>query len=234
MENINPFQALIDLVTFDQNIVKNNEEVKKLEKEISTLTNEIQSIQINLETVKNNWLATKKEVDQKEFKMKELDQLESDKKKKLENAQEQKEYVSLKKEIEKIKQTQYELEPILLENWKKNETAKKEYEEKKGIFENKIIEIQDKINEKNNQIKTLKENLEQLNIERKDKEKNVPEDWIAKYNLMHMRVTNPIVPVVNNVCSACFYHITSQDMIDLKNKKLLQCKRCYRFLYIKE
>lgn len=234
MENINPFQALIELVTFDQKIVSSNTEIKKLEKEITILNNEIQSHQINLETAKNSWTAAKKEVDEKELKMKELDNLESDKKKKLEETQDTKEYSSLKKEIEKIKQIQYELEPKLLENWKRHELTKKDYDEKKAIFETKINDIQKLIDEKKEQINSLTEKLKNLNVERKEKEKNVPQEWIEKYNVMHLRVNNPVVPVVADSCSACFYPLTSQDKIDLKNKKLLQCKRCYRFLYLKE
>jgi predicted nucleic acid-binding Zn-ribbon protein len=230
----NPFQLFIELVTFDQKIVNNENHIKKLEKEISDLTNEINSLQANLNNSKEIYVAAHKEVDAIELKMKELDQIEKNRKKKLEESGNPKEYTTLKKEIEKIKQTQFEIEPKLVESWNKLETTKKEYETKKVEFENKIKAIQDSIDQKNKQIETIEDELTKLEEERSGKEKGIPEEWIAKYNIMHKQVKNPVVPVISNSCSACFYTITSQDMIYLKNKRLLQCKRCYRFLYLPE
>jgi predicted nucleic acid-binding Zn-ribbon protein len=234
MDNaLDPFNLFIDLISFDQKLLKNEADIKKLEEETNVLKVEIEGLKAALEQSKEIWSDLQKIVSSKELRIKVLDQLEKEKKAKLDQVQNQKEYVSIKKEIEKIKQEQYETEPELIESWNKAETAKKEYEAKKINFDQKIQELENNIENKKNSINNLDKELSELKSERNKKEKDVPEDWITKYNIMRTRVTNPVVPVQGNSCSACFYHITSQDLIDLNHKKLLQCKRCYRFLYIR-
>ncbi len=226
-----PFSLFIDLINFDQKIFASESKIKNIQKEVSNLKNDIISIQSTLEISKNNWNSAKKEVDQNELKMRELDNLEKQKKEKLENIQGPKEYNALKKEIEKIKQLQYELEPQLVENWNKHDISKKEYESKKEEIEKKINEIEAVENQKLNEIKTNEEEVKNLTQERKVKEQNIPQEWIDKYYIMRTRVSNPVVPMKNESCTACFYALTSQDLINLKHKKLMQCKKCYRFLY---
>ena len=51
---------------------------------------------------------------------------------------------------------------------------------------------------------------------------------------MQSRVTDPVVPVQQGSCSACFYDITEQRLVALRRHALLQCEGCYRFLYMPE
>jgi predicted nucleic acid-binding Zn-ribbon protein len=51
---------------------------------------------------------------------------------------------------------------------------------------------------------------------------------------MKHNVPDPIVPVLNECCSACFYAVLYQDMVKLKKAELLPCRNCYRFLYYDE
>ncbi len=76
--------------------------------------------------------------------------------------------------------------------------------------------------------KTIKDRLQ----ERAALEKNVPAEWLEKYASMRSRVPDPVVPVINGHCSACVYKVSDQDMLMLSRNKLLQCKDCYRFLYL--
>ena len=48
---------------------------------------------------------------------------------------------------------------------------------------------------------------------------------------MRGKVSNPVVHVYKDSCSACFYLIASRDLQLLKQNELLPCKDCYRFLY---
>ena len=61
----------------------------------------------------------------------------------------------------------------------------------------------------------------------------LPDEWLGKYEHMRGRVADPVVPVQQDSCSACFYSISSRDLQTLKQGDLLQCKDCYRFLYYK-
>ena len=55
-----------------------------------------------------------------------------------------------------------------------------------------------------------------------------------KYAVMRAKVTDPVVPVIDGSCSACFYKISPQDMQLLARRKLVQCKDCFRLLYLVE
>lgn len=59
----------------------------------------------------------------------------------------------------------------------------------------------------------------------------VNQDWLEKYMNMYGRVSNPVVEVMQGICSGCFYAVPHQDLARLKNRALLQCNSCYRFLY---
>ena len=52
--------------------------------------------------------------------------------------------------------------------------------------------------------------------------------------MMRERVSDPVVPILQGGCSACFYKTPEQDLILLKRNKLLQCKNCYRFLFFEK
>ena len=62
----------------------------------------------------------------------------------------------------------------------------------------------------------------------------VPAELLDNYEHMRGLVINPVVPVVHNSCSACFYPVPAQDLAILKKGKLLPCKSCYRILYIED
>jgi predicted nucleic acid-binding Zn-ribbon protein len=47
-------------------------------------------------------------------------------------------------------------------------------------------------------------------------------------------VPDPIVPVISECCSACYYSVLHQDMVKLKRSGVLLCRSCYRFLYYDE
>ena len=69
---------------------------------------------------------------------------------------------------------------------------------------------------------------------RPEKEKIVPEEWLEKYTIMKAQVSDPVVPITQETCSACFYALTNQDIICARRGRLLQCKGCYRLLYLLE
>ncbi len=73
-----------------------------------------------------------------------------------------------------------------------------------------------------------------LNEERKSISDKIPADWLAKYERMKHNVDDPIVPVINGSCSACYYTVLYQDLLKLKKSGVLPCRNCYRFLYYDE
>ncbi len=229
-----PFQTFIDLITFDQKILANEKNITLLKKEIADLHYKEKQVTSQLEQTKFNATNARKEVDRLELEMKTLDSSEREKKQRLENYTDYKQYQSLKSEIDQLKRKQAENEEILVGAWNQLEATQKAYESLKLIHAQSMQELEQSIQKKEQEIKEIEQDLKEKNSERVEKEKLVPSEWIAKYVMMRSRVADPVVPVLNGNCSACVYGVTEDDLISLRRKKLLQCKGCFRLLYSQE
>ena len=97
--------------------------------------------------------------------------------------------------------------------------------------EQKSIQAQSEIATENDTLNTLRANLEAHGGQRDAKIALLPEEWATMYENMRGRVLNPVVPVSQDSCSACFYLISSRDLQALRHNGILSCKDCYRFLY---
>ena len=229
-----PVQSFIDLVNFDQSTYAIEDEIHQVEKHISDLAISQEGLQTDLGLAKGVMQDARKVVDRAELQMKELEQQEREEKKRLDQVSNQKEYQSVLKEVSLLKKKQHDYEETLLVAWNKLEVAKKEYELRQVEFEQKLVDLAKTVEEKKEKLITLRSDLEVRNGQREERKKNIPPEWLEKYVLMRSRVDDPVVSVVLGNCSACFYNLPPQDFLELKRKKMLQCKGCYRFLYIEE
>jgi len=227
-----PVQSFIDLVNFDQGTYAIQDEIEKTNKSIKEIQLKQAQHVSDLEFIKKQVHDARKEVDQAELEMKELEQKEISQKEKLENSVDQQEYRLLSKEIKSIKKRQHDYEEILLVAWNKFESAKKEVQAQEARVNEKIEELKTSMQESQAKLQKLEQDLQERLKQRDEKTKAVPADWLEKYVLMRSRVANPVVPVVGGSCSACFYQLPPQDFLALKRNRVLQCKGCYRFLYI--
>jgi uncharacterized protein len=227
-----PFQKFIDLVAFDQATNKLEREHIRLEREAEQCKKEILKARVILDESKKRFITSKKEVDAKELEMKELDAKQKEKQKVLDRITNQREVQSVYQEIENLKKKQHDFEEQLLAVWHKLEAANREYSFKKEEIDKQIQELEKSLDDYGSQQKDIKASLEQQYKERPGKEIGLPSEWIEKYEMMRRAVTNPVVPVVNGNCSACFYNLPQQDMAQLRRHVMLQCKECYRFLYM--
>ncbi len=166
--------------------------------------------------------------------MKTLDLQETDKKNRLDRVANHKEYQSIKEEIDQLKKAQHALEDSLMAAWNHLETAKKEYEAAGQTADQKNKQLHEQIEANNQKIAQIRTETNQLVQERAQKETGVPAEWLEKYAIMRAKVTNPVVPVYDGNCSACFYKISAQDMQFLRHRKLVQCKDCFRLLYFEQ
>ncbi|HZW61203.1 MAG TPA: hypothetical protein VFF04_03175 [Candidatus Babeliales bacterium] len=230
--NESPFRTFIELISFDRTILALEQELQKVEHGIRVLHDQEVSLMRDIDQAKTIVHEAKKQVDEVELEMNTLDQAEADKKKRLELVSNNKEYQSIKGELEVIKDKQHELEQGLIDAWKVLETAVKTHDHKKVEFEQQLTKLHGLIQEHQQKKVVILADIDSLNQKRPEKEKNVPQEWLDKYAAMRSRVSNPVVPVVNGSCSACFFRVSEQDLIELRRHKLLQCKDCYRFLYL--
>ncbi len=215
--NGTPFEQFIALVQVDQKINSLNASIASLEKSNKENLAQEAAAQQALELVKNKLHDMKKEVD---------------KKNKLDRVANHKEYQLLKNEIDTIKQDQHNLEEGLMIAWNQLENARKEFDVAQKAFQEQSASIHEAIKKNQEKIESIKQDIQTIIEERVNKEKGLPEEWLEKYAIMRARVSDPVVPVLDGNCSACFYKISVQDMQSLKHRKLIQCKDCFRLLYL--
>lgn len=229
-----PFEQFIALVEVDQEINSLNSSLSTHQKKIDALRTELSVNKQVCEKAKIKFEQTRKEVDDKELEMKVLDQQEKEKKGRLDTVANHKEYQSIKTEIDQLKKEQHELEEQLMSVWNQLENAKKELDSANSLCQQQDEKIHQEIAQIEQQIFQITSQRDQKLQERHQKDQSVPAEWMQKYAVMRAHVTDPVVPVVNESCTACFYKVSAQDMQELKRRKLVQCKDCYRLLYLQE
>lgn len=229
-----PFPFFLDLIAFDQSIIALHAERDKLHRELDDSRNAIAELHNEIETFKRAWVNAQKEVDAQELQMKELDDQERAAKKLLESTNSSKEAAGHKKEIEYLKQKQHSNEGALISSWHVLETTKHAYEQKKSEVTDKIAKLEESLTSMQAKINALDHDLAERDKERENKVRLVPGELLEKYKAMRTRVSNPVVPIVDGSCSACFHHLTRQEITATKTKRLTQCSDCFRFLYLPE
>lgn len=229
---VTPFQKFVALISFDQENNQIRQQLQDLGSDIKHLNQMLINTEHELIAAHELVKTAQKAVDATELANQELDATEKTKKIQLDQVQDKKEYAALKKEITYLKEQQHNNELILVQAWTKLETAKQAFEKQKELLNHKLSEIKTDISAKQAQIIELTKQVDNYELERKAKEIGVPAEWLVKYSIMRTRVQNPVVQVVNGSCMACFYDVTQQDINALKDNRLVECRGCFRFLYL--
>lgn len=232
MNEQNPFQAFINLVTFDAALHNLHMQVDQYKAGEQQLQEQQQAIEYQLQQTKNRIHQLRKEVDMYELKMKTLDNQLGEKKEYLERVMNPREYQSLIAEINAIKREQNDMEHSILTAWNKMETGQREYDALEKSVHNQLQEINGKREEVKKNSLHIQQEIAAKEKEREHMQNTIPQEWLEKYAIMRAKVADPVVPVINDSCSACFYDVIEQDLQELRKRKLLQCKECYRFLYL--
>lgn len=230
--NEHPLQSFIELVRFDQETFALEDSIQQKEKEIDLIEKTRKDVSSGSLHVANRMKDARKDVDQSELTMRELERQEQEEKARLDRVENQKEYQSVLREIESLKRRQHEYEKNLVVAWSKHEALKKEYEARQAEDERKTADLRAKAQERLQEVEALQDELEKRLQLRNEKKAGIPLEWLEKYVLMKSRVTNPVVPVINGSCTACFYGLPRQEFLTLSKQGLIQCKGCYRFLFI--
>ena len=226
------FQKFIDLVTFDQNLIKIERDMTKMQEVEKTFADDVKRLHDDFLDVKHAKDQARKAIDEKELYMKVLDAKESEMKHKLDSVANQKEYKSLQKEVAVLNEKRVQHEQDLLSIWNRFDVLDKSYEAKHQAYQNLVETMNGQMQETQKEITQSALQLDQLETERELKLQGIPQEWLDMYVNMKGRVNNPVVPVVSESCDACFYSITPRDLQILRQNKLLQCRDCYRLLYI--
>lgn len=231
---LNPFQAFIDLITFDKSVIALEQSIEQKQADIQAVEKNIEQLDAQLEASKQKYTSAKKNVDAHELVMKEFNQAESDYKKKLDTVQNQKEYKAVTTELEAVQAKQQEQEVVLLGAWNTFEQAEKLHKQKEDEINTQKAELEKQLKDATDALEAARKELAGTEQERASKTAGVNPEWLEKYAAMRARVSNPVVPVQSGMCTACFLSLPAQMIADLRHNKLLQCKQCYRFLYLEE
>ncbi len=228
------WQNLKDLVDFDKKILKLKNDIDSTKKSLNDDSVQISKLKALLESKSKLCLQMQKNVDSLELESKTFEEEEKAKKIKLDSVRNQKEYKSISTEVEHTRKERVKFENQITEAWYNLENAKKDYEaEKLKVAEQEALLIRD-IEAKAVNIQDFTSKLNVLNEERNTISSRIPADWLVKYDRMKNSVDDPIAPVINGSCSACYYAVLQQDYLRLKRSGVLPCRSCYRFLYYDE
>jgi predicted nucleic acid-binding Zn-ribbon protein len=232
MDNSSPFYALIDLVNFDTRIRLYYQSIETEEKEILALQEKIHTIRIHQKNITHERMNARKYVDEQELILREIDEGLSKKKRQLDSISEYKEFRSLKAEVENLGSQLHTQENEVERAWKLLETAEKKEKEETVLLVEKIEALEKEIEFKTKVLTQLKTELATFAVGREEKKKAVPEEWLVKYDNMQSRVDDPVVPIEENSCTVCFCHLVGNDLLQAKRGGLVQCKMCYRLLFL--
>lgn len=232
--NDHPFGALLALIVVDQEIRILHEQISKYKAESATLLSQQQDLSDRFKQFSHHVHELRKKVSEQELEIKTLDSAERAKKELLTTITNPKQIMPLKKEIDRLKQAQLDAETTLLLAWNKLETAQKDLNEQQKNYSAKNEEITNQLISNHDAVTQLTSTLEQKKLERPAHEIGIPQEWLEKYTLMRLQVADPVVAIMRNGCSACFYTITDQELMRLRRKAIVQCKGCFRLLYMQE
>ncbi len=225
------FQLFIDLIAFDQRCVVCQQAISDLNFRSQKCDTLIQDCLQERDLLHERMKVVRKQVDEKEREMRDLDQREKEIRHKFDSVANDREYKSLKNEAERMRTKQHLFEEELLMVWNEYETVKKDVEAKLQALEQREKDVEKEKQETIEKQSQEEVALQRLYQERSHYEKNVPVEWLEKYARMRERVKDPVVPVVADSCSVCFHILAQQDLVNVLRGELVTCRGCFRLLY---
>ncbi len=230
--NRDPFQSFIDLIQFDQDIYSLKQQIAQTQDTLDKIAQEKLLLDRKREQVQQELHQAKKIVDVYELEMKTLEDQEQLKKQQLDTLKNPKDYFVLTADLETIKKKQHDLEGQIVESWHKLDQAKRALDQAAKDAEEKMRRLNGSEHEQQELLAQHTERFKRIENSRPEKLISIPDEWLEKYSVMRERISDPVVPVENDSCSACFQTIILSDLQRLRKRALLQCRNCFRFLYI--
>lgn len=225
------WQSIKELVECDKEVANITEEIAQAKKNLTSLESQITSLTKHLADNDNQRKQCKKTIDFYELQAQSLHEAEVAKRKQLDHVKNQKEYKALEQEIAVIATQRTDLDELMLRTYHQTDLDNTKIAQENEKTKEKSEHLSHDIENKKNLIVLLQEKLAHAQTKRTELAVKIPTDWLSRYERMRHSVANPIVPVLGECCSVCFYAILYQDMAKLKKSGLLPCRNCYRLLY---
>lgn len=231
--NAQKLKNFIELVTFDQTFFDLEQKKISAQSAIARLESKIQELKQKIDQQLLKKRDIQKQLHEQELKVQELQEQETARAKTVQEVTSPKEQEAASKELEFIKLARNEQEQRMIQMMNKVALSQKESETVLQNFAQEEAALQALIVQEKTVLEDVESNISQLQNARQNKMNDIPQDWLNTYEMMRGRVSNPVVPVLQDSCTACFYFMSARDKQLLHQNSLLQCKDCYRFLYEK-
>ncbi len=230
--NKEKLKNFIELITFDQQSFDLERKIQSLQADSLKIQKQIDHHEIALHQARNKRHDVIKLLHEQELQLKQSEVEEDRLNESSKNVRNVKEFDAAQKELDMVKQARFGQEQKIVQLTNKVELATKELEAFEIKYQLEHQALLQKLQEQKDLIQEFEKALSNLQSEREKKFENIPADWLQTYENMRGRVQNPVVSLNHESCSACFSFISSRDLQLLRQFGLLQCKECYRFLYI--
>lgn len=229
--NEQKLKNFIALVTFDQSLIDVAQRVQiskntnqKLQEQLAQLEKDLQFRVVKQQEIEQ-------QLHDQELKVKELQDQELHLIATSQGVKTPQEYEAANKEIDQVKFNRDQQEQKMMQMTNKVSTFQKDYQLFQANYQIEKDALIELVSKENALVAELQNQIDQIHKDRQTKMSGIPTEWLNTYETMRGRVSNPVVPVHQDSCSACFYFMAARDMQALKDKGLLQCKDCFRFLY---
>ncbi len=231
--DFSPFKHFIDLVSFDQTLIKLLQQRRSIAENLADLYDKKNELLDEEDLLVVHMQEAKKQAESLEREMKEVNHQEKETRDRFHGVTNNKEFQSLKKEVDHYKEQQYNLEQKIIVAWNTLEAIQK----KLDILKLQHVQMQATLDEQESILSQQEAQVEEQiafhEKERRARIEKVPEEWLLLYERMKHSVANPVVVVdAQGNCSACFSPLGRQDLFLLTERnKLLACPSCFRLLY---
>jgi predicted nucleic acid-binding Zn-ribbon protein len=143
-----------------------------------------------------------------------------------------KEYTALQHELEELDRTEVRCEEQLFATWQAYENSQAQYQKEHALFELWLAEHRRLLDQATHTITQLEHKIQELEKERAQLEHEVKPEFLQEYYQLKQSFVDPIVPVIDNYCSACKYQVPLRDLALLRRHVFVSCQECYRKLYL--
>ncbi len=230
--SFDPFAAFIDLVSMDHRVQASRASLEQKKEYISQLTDSLNVGKRAVGKIEDELHAHKKNADALQLELRAIDDRLTYVRKALTTAGSPKEYFSLEAELKQLSEKQSTIEEQLFAALntldKDAQTLVQEqerYKKASHAIHQEVAQVQSLCKELEEIIAHSLQQIESLKPQ-------VNPEVLERFMQMKKKIADPVVPVVDGACSGCFSTVPEKDLYALSRRTLVECKNCFRLLYL--
>jgi uncharacterized protein len=222
---------LLALQTADLRTKKMHSRLREIPKEKQEITNSLSSEKDKVESAKEKLLEIEKEIRKIESKVDGVREKIKSFQSKSVMVKKNEEYKALLSEIETCKVTIGGFENKQIELLDKLEENKKILNKTQNAYEHMSIEVDENIEELDELAGSLKTEIDKMLSARKMLIKKVESSTFSMYSRLIKKPGEPLSRIHNNTCGNCHLKLTPQTLNDAKKGMISTCDSCGHLIY---